>query len=80
MHFMGLWSLNHDLITSLRHSNALIFSIILPQCKCAPILMEMQQTSWAVNKIRRGLFKIHICFSYGEVAMPPIFKNLRSSA
>ena len=29
-------------------------------------LMEMQQTSWAIDKIRRGLFKIDMCFSYGD--------------
>jgi hypothetical protein len=29
-------------------------------------LMEMQQTSWAINKIWKGLFKIDMCFSYGD--------------
>jgi hypothetical protein len=29
-------------------------------------LMEMQQTSWAIDKIRMGLFKIDMCFSYGD--------------
>jgi hypothetical protein len=28
--------------------------------------MEMQQTSWANNKIWKGLFKIDMCFSYGK--------------
>jgi len=29
-------------------------------------LMEMQQTSWAIDKIRLGSFKIDMCFSYGD--------------
>ncbi len=29
-------------------------------------LMEMQQTSWAIDKIRMGPFKIDMCFSYGD--------------
>ena len=29
-------------------------------------LMEMQQTSWAIDKIRIGSFKIDMCFSYGD--------------
>jgi hypothetical protein len=29
-------------------------------------LMEMQQTSWAIDKIHRGSFKIDMCFSYGD--------------
>ena len=29
-------------------------------------LMEMQQTSWAIDKIRMGSFKIDMCFSYGD--------------
>ncbi len=29
-------------------------------------LMEMQQTSWAIDKIRIGSFKIDMCFSYGN--------------
>ncbi len=29
-------------------------------------LMEMQQTSWAIDKICRGSFKIDMCFSYGD--------------
>ena len=28
--------------------------------------MEMQQTSWAIDKIRLGSFKIDMCFSYGD--------------
>ena len=28
--------------------------------------MEMQQTSWAIHKIWKGLFKIDICFSYSD--------------
>ncbi len=28
-------------------------------------LMEMQQTSWAINEVRKGSFRIDICFSYG---------------
>jgi hypothetical protein len=29
-------------------------------------LMEMQQTSLAIDKIHRGLFKIDMCFSCGD--------------
>ncbi len=29
-------------------------------------LMEKQQTSWAVDKICMGSFKIDMCFSYGD--------------
>jgi hypothetical protein len=29
-------------------------------------LIEMQQTSWAVDKICMGSFKIDMCFSYGD--------------
>ena len=29
-------------------------------------LMEMQQTSWAVDKICMGPFIIDMCFSYGD--------------
>jgi hypothetical protein len=29
-------------------------------------LMEMQQTSWAIDKIQKGSFKIDMCFSYGD--------------
>jgi len=29
-------------------------------------LMKMQQTSWAIDKIHRGSFKIDMCFSYGD--------------
>ena len=29
-------------------------------------LMEMQQTSWAIDKIRMGSFNIDMCFSYGD--------------
>jgi hypothetical protein len=29
-------------------------------------LMEIQQTSWAVDKIRAGSFKIDMCFAYGD--------------
>jgi hypothetical protein len=29
-------------------------------------LMEMQQTSWAVDKICMGSFEIDMCFSYGD--------------
>jgi hypothetical protein len=29
-------------------------------------LMEMQQMSWAVDKICMGSFKIDMCFSYGD--------------
>ncbi len=29
-------------------------------------LMEMQQTSWAIDRIRMGPFKIDMCFSYGD--------------
>jgi hypothetical protein len=29
-------------------------------------LMEMQQTSWAINKVRKGSFRIDMCFSYGD--------------
>ena len=29
-------------------------------------LMEMQQTSWAINKIRKGSLKIDMCFAYGD--------------
>ncbi len=29
-------------------------------------LMEMQQTSWAVDKICTGSLKIDLCFSYGD--------------
>ncbi len=29
-------------------------------------LMEMQQTSWAIDKVRKGLFRIDMCFSYGD--------------
>jgi hypothetical protein len=28
--------------------------------------MVMQQTSWAVDKICMGSFKINMCFSYGD--------------
>jgi len=28
--------------------------------------MKMQQTSWAIDKIHRGSFKIDMCFSYGD--------------
>ncbi len=28
--------------------------------------MEMQQTSWAIDKIRTGSFKVDMCFSYGD--------------
>jgi len=28
--------------------------------------MEMQQASWAIDKIHRGSFKIDMCFSYGD--------------
>jgi hypothetical protein len=28
--------------------------------------MEMQQTSWEIDKIRMSLFKIDKCFSYGD--------------
>jgi hypothetical protein len=28
-------------------------------------LIEMQQTSWAIDKIHKGSFKIDMCFSYG---------------
>jgi hypothetical protein len=29
-------------------------------------LMEMQQTSWAINKIWKGSLKINMCFAYGD--------------
>ena len=29
-------------------------------------LMEMQQTSWAIDKIRAGSFQIDMCFAYGD--------------
>jgi hypothetical protein len=29
-------------------------------------LMEMQQTSWAIDKIWKGSFKIDTCFTYGD--------------
>ncbi len=29
-------------------------------------LMEIQQTSWTIDKIRKGSFKIDMCFSYGD--------------
>ena len=29
-------------------------------------LMEMQQTSWAIGKIRAGSFQINMCFAYGD--------------
>ncbi len=29
-------------------------------------LMEMQQTSWAIDKIWKGSFKIDMCFTYGD--------------
>jgi hypothetical protein len=29
-------------------------------------LMEMQQTSWAIDKVRKGSFRIDMCFSYGD--------------
>ena len=29
-------------------------------------LMEMRQTSWAIDKIGMGSFKIDMCFSYGD--------------
>jgi hypothetical protein len=29
-------------------------------------LMEMQQKSWAIDKIQKGSFKIEMCFSYGD--------------
>jgi hypothetical protein len=29
-------------------------------------LMEMLQTSWAIDKICRGSFKIDMCFRYGD--------------
>ena len=28
--------------------------------------MEMQQTSWAIDKIRAGSFQINMCFAYGD--------------
>jgi hypothetical protein len=28
--------------------------------------MEMQQTSWAIDKIWKGLLKFDMCFSYGD--------------
>jgi hypothetical protein len=28
-------------------------------------LIEMQQTSWVINKILKGSFKIDMCFTYG---------------
>jgi hypothetical protein len=28
--------------------------------------MEMQQTSWEIDKIIMGSFKIDMCFSYGD--------------
>jgi hypothetical protein len=35
-------------------------------CGFGDQLMEMQQTSWAIDKIRLGSFKIDMCFSYGD--------------
>ncbi len=29
-------------------------------------LMEMKQTSWAIDKIWKGSFKIDMCFAYGD--------------
>jgi hypothetical protein len=29
-------------------------------------LIEMQQTSWAMDKIRKGSFKNDMCFTYGD--------------